>query len=333
MDRRGVNVLVLSDLWQPFPGGAERLMFNIARDLDRRPEFDVRVLTSYELAAQMDGPPVEFREVGVFTRRAEGAAVIRDALTSSTFRPDVVIVHHLFAYEFDEVLRRSRLPIVQIVLNTRRLAHARLAVYISDHVRAAVPSLGRRGDMTMIPPAFDDVVPDVAVDPCHRPYVGFIKPIEHKGVSLVYDIARHFPGPQRFLILRGEWQTLELIEDLPNVEFMEPVDEISEFYAACRIVLMPSVSEDAGTVAQECALNGIPCISSNVGGLPQTNAGGIRLTSRDPAEWIRAILSLGDQPRYDDVVDRQRAAYDETRRDDQMDELADRIARIVARRR
>ena len=214
MDRRGVNVLVLSDLWQPFPGGAERLMFNIARDLDRRPEFDVRVLTSYELAAQFDGPPVEFREVGVFTRRAEGAAVIRDALTSSTFRPDVVIVHHLFAYEFDEVLRRSRLPIVQIVLNTRRLAHARLAVYISDHVRAAVPSLGRRGDMTMIPPAFDDVVPDVAVDPCHRPYVGFIKPLEHKGVSLVYDIARHFPGPQRFLILRGEWQTLELIEDL-----------------------------------------------------------------------------------------------------------------------
>ena len=43
-----------------------------------------------------------------------------------------------------------------------------------------------------------------------------------------------------------------------------------KFYAATKLLLMPSLMENAGFVAMEAMTNGIPVLASNRGGLPET---------------------------------------------------------------
>lgn len=312
------RVLVLSDLWLPFPGGAERLVFNIARHLYRA-GLTVRALTGYEHARQFDGPPVHAFAIGD-GEGDPGWSVVADALGS--FDPDVVVTHHHYAFIFEQELAALGLPIVQVVLNGRRLPDAALAVYISEWV-ASQTGDRRPGDMTITPPAFADVVAE-----SHGDAIGFVKPYPHKGVDLVYAIAEELADRQ-FVILRGEWPDLEAVRlDLSNVEHLAPVDDVRDFYARCRLVLMPSRSEDAGTVAQEATVNGLPCISSDVGGLVETNAGGIRLDPYDLGRWIDTIRKLDHPQIYESTVERQQRAlakYDHAAR---FDELAARIVRL-----
>lgn len=297
-----VRVLILSDLWRPFSGGAEALIGRYADALHAHPDIEVSVLTGYEFPRMTEPFSLVSWPIGIGAAyeggHEEGWAVI-DANIKVT-RPDVILTHHLYAYEFETELAATGIPVVQIVLNQRRLPCATFAVYISEWVRATAGPFNP-GDMTIRPMASDDC------DAMRSgPAIGFIKPIAHKGVELVYAIAESFPD-RPFLVLRGEWQDLEILCDLPNVRYMEPVDNIRDFYGECRIVLMPSRSEDAGTVAQEATVNGLPCISSNVGGLPETNGGGIRLDPFDLGAWIEAIRNLDDPAVYDAIVARQRA--------------------------
>jgi glycosyltransferase involved in cell wall biosynthesis len=177
--------------------------------------------------------------------------------------------------------------------------------------------------MVIYPPVFDDVVAET-----HGNAVGFIKPIPHKGADLVYQIARLCPD-REFVVLRGEWQTLEILSDLPNVVFVEPVDDIRDFWAAVRVVLVPSVNEDAGTVAQEAALNGVPCLSSNVGGLIETNGGGIILDTRDPMSWaVHLEAVLNDRDVYDAVAQRQRDYVAGWKQTELIDAFAYKIAAL-----
>lgn len=290
------RVLVLSDLWPPFPGGAERLAFNLSRYLMQQ-GHTVRVLTGYHQALAFDGPPVITAAIPVFEEKEQGAEIVKAAIEA--FRPDVVLTHHLYANQFHETIVETGVPFVHVVLNGVRLPDAALAVFISRWVAAA--GMTKPGDLTFIPPVFDDVVA-----PEHGDAIGFIKPIPHKGIKLLYEVARRLPE-RRFVVLRGEWQNLEIIEAVPNVEFMEPVVDMRDFYRRVNIMLMPSRSEDAGTVAQEATANGLPCISTDVDGLEETNGGGIQLDRDDVDAFVAAILSLNDPERYDQTVEAQRA--------------------------
>lgn len=314
-----VLILCLSDLWLPFPGGAERLMFNLARDLCRR-GLPVVAVTGDERSQRYDGAPVRGLPIGIGAEHAEGWALLEPELVGAK----VVLTHHLYAREFERELIDSGIPIVQVVLNGARIAGIAFAVYISEHVRERAGG-GEPEDLVLTPPAFDDVVAD-----SHGDAIGFIKPIPHKGVDLVYELAESLPD-RRFVILRGEWQTLEVIRDLSNVEFMEPVEDIRDFYRECRLLLMPSVSEDAGTVAQEAALNGLPCVSSGAGGLPETNGGGMRLDTRNPAAWVRVIEDLDDEQTYAFVAARQRAYLSGLGHEGRLAELAGRIEALWIR--
>lgn len=307
------RILVISDLWMPFPGGAERLQYNIARHL-MRCGFEVNVVTGYGPAKQFDGPVV----VPLTTIDADhGAEIIRDLIAYD--QPDVILTHHYYAHMFGQVMVDSGIPVVQVVLNGNRLPGAALAVYISRWVRDQAGD-AQPQDIVMTPPAFDDVVAET-----HGDAIGFIKPIPHKGVELVYAIAAAMPE-RRFVILRGEWQNLEVIRPAPNIEFMEPVDDIREFYARCRLILMPSLSEDAGTCAQEATMNGLPCLSTNVGGLLETNRGGVLFHRADPAEtWAAAIRSLDPPLHYLSMVRSQRKALERADHAGSLDLLAQRI--------
>lgn len=316
-------ILVLSDLWAPFPGGAERLIFNLARDLHRRGER-VHVLTGYGPAQQFDGPPVEVRPLGTGPTRDQGGAEVAAYLED--VQPDVVLTHHYYASQYHPELAAwadAGWPIVQVVLNGQRMPEATLAVYISQWVRAQDPT-ARDTDLLVTPPVFDDVV---AAE--HGDAIGFIKPIEHKGVELLYQVAEALPR-RRFLVLRGEWQDIELIRtDLPNVEFMEPQDDIRAFYAQCRLLLVPSRSEDAGTVAQEATANGLACISSDVQGLAETNGGGVLLPPDLLDAWVGAIKALDHAVPYARCVARQQAHLAATDQQGRLDTLYARIKELL----
>lgn len=311
-------ILVLSDLWLPFPGGAERLAFNLARDLMRRGE-EVVVLTGYENPRTFDGPMVIRANLPL---DEHGWGLIDAAIHAA--HPDVIVTHHLYARTWQAELVGTGIPLVQIVLNGQRIEGAALAVFISEWVRAR--GNPRPEDLTILPPVFPDVIA-----PGHGDAIGFVKPIRHKGVDLFYAIAEALPD-RRFVVLRGEWQDLEVIRtDLPNVTFMEPVDDIRDFYAECRMVLVPSLSEDAGTVAQEATLNGLPCVSSNVDGLAETNAGGITLPPRELDQWVDAIRRLDDPAFRARVVEDQHRHLKATNQDGALDEFAARVRALASR--
>lgn len=320
-------ILVVADLWLPFPGGAERLIFNLARDLMRRGE-DVTVLTEYARAQQFDGPPVVYEPIQVYERRRHGVVQVLDHVAK--VKPDVILTHAFFASQFGAELVGTGIPVVQIMLNGQRQEGTAFAVYISQWVWDTYG--GRDGDLLMTPPVFDDVVADQ-----HGDLIGFVKPINHKGVALFYEVAKAMPD-REFLVLRGEWYTLEDIRAMPNVRFMDPVDDMRDFYAECRVVLMPSRSEDAGTVAQECTVNSLPCVSSAVGGLNETNGGGLRIppsTGRDlSAErdvYVQAIHYLDDPVNYAQVVENQHRWLAGTNQAGRLDEFAARMAELQRR--
>lgn len=279
-----MRVLVLSDLWVPFPGGAERLIYNLARALDRDGASVTLVTGYHEASSEIATEVAEIPENTTGGRRL--GRIVRD------YGADVILTHHYWALTFEDEISRAAhdvaTPIVQVVLNGRRMQSASFAVFISDFVRNRPGMYARNSDLTMRPLAFAEDVDSVT----HEHAIGFVKPLEHKGVELVYEIAERLPD-ERFVILRGEWQHIEIIrDDLPNVEYMEPVVDMRDFYARVNRVLMPSLSEDAGTIPQECAVNGIPCISSRVGGLVETNAGGWLTEGHDVEEWLEAIDAL-----------------------------------------
>lgn len=310
---------MLSDLWVPFPGGAERLIFNLARTLDRA-GLDVTVLTGYENARAFDGPPVVVLPIGTGALRDEGAAMLTGFLAGGRF--DAIVTHHYYASQFEPEIIASGVPFAQIVLNGRRIPEAGFAVYISRWVRDGLRD-DRVGDMVMTPPVFDDVRAD-----SHGERVGFIKPIEHKGVELVYDIAAAMPE-REFVVLRGEWQNIEVIRPAPNITFLEPVVDMSDFYSLVDRVLVPSTSEDAGTVAQECTVNAIPCISTDVCGLAETNAGGVLLSTRDVDAWATTIRALDDPAAYDAVVRRMAEHLASTRQDKQLERFVENVAALA----
>ena len=314
-----MRIMVLSDLWVPFPGGAERLMFNLARHLYRR-GHDVQVLTGYHHAQVFDGPAVTVAPLGVRENRDRGVA---DVLAHvQEWKPDVILTHHFYASQFGYELVVTGRPVVHVVLNGTRLAGCAFAVYITSWVAKRCGALGT--DMVVMPPAFDDVVAAT-----HGDAIGFVKPIAHKGAETVYEIAERMPDRQ-FVVLRGEWQNIELLrDDLPNVEYLEPVADMRDFYARCRLLLMPSRSEDAGTVAQEATLNGLPCISSDVEGLVETNGGGIRLDPYDTSAWVTTIEALDDPAVYDSIVRSQRAHFDRVDYPGQLDTFAARIEALA----
>lgn len=294
-----MRVLVLSDLWPPFPGGAERLIFNLARDLHRRRSlFEVSAVTGYEAARQFDGPPVVHYPIGTGELRDAGAPLIRSIITATD--PEAILTHHYYASQFEQELDGCGVPYVQVVLNGRRLPGAAFAVYITEWVAAQVGDVGV-DDFVLTPPAFDDVIAD-----SHGDAIGFVKPIEHKGVETLYAIAEQMPDRQ-FVVLRGEWQDLEDIRPRDNITFVEPVVDMRDFYRQVRLLLVPSRSEDAGTVAQEATLNGLPCVSSGVDGLVETNGGGILLDPYDLTGWVETISALDEPGLYAATVACQRA--------------------------
>lgn len=326
-----MKILCLSDLWPPFPGGAESYIRNCCRELKARGHA-IYVLTGYAHSKfqNTDYDQAWIQDIGVGDRHQEGVDLIWKFV--QFIQPQLILTHHFFAGEFAAELP-SWGPIIEVVHNRQRHPAARVAVFNSAYTAHRCGYQDR--DIVILPPPSPGIV---AADHSGRIAIGQVKALPNrvwegrlygKGVDLTYRLAR-ICVDRRFLVLRGEWQGGEVTVQTPNVEYLEPVADINEFYSRCRVVLMPSGSEDAGTVPQECAVAGIPCVSSDVDGLPETNGGGIRLPLDDIQPWLQTLEYLDDPEYYRSVVQRQREYVQQIDWPGQFDELSRRIECVRA---
>lgn len=208
-------------------------------------------------------------------------AVLRD------FKPQVVLT---FGGDASDRQRwawaRERGAVVVFVLHNLAYAkQARPAVdavwapsrFVADHYRAA----------WINPP---DVVPTplgdylLASEPRQRLFATFINPEPAKGSAVVAGLlgrwVNHRAG-QPLLIVEGRAKAAQWLSALQRAgldaahcaqAFVSPPQEdLSTIWASTRVLLMPSVvDEAAGRVALEAMLNGVVPLVSNRGALPDT---------------------------------------------------------------
>src|SRR6266545_830340 len=103
-------------------------------------------------------------------------------------------------------------------------------------------------------------------------FVTLINPCAVKGISIFLELARSLPQV-RFAAV-PTWGTTpddrEALAAQPNVTLLPPADDVDRIYEKTRVLLMPSLWEEAfGVTAVEAMLRGIPVLASAVGGLPE----------------------------------------------------------------
>ena len=141
---------------------------------------------------------------------------------------------------------------------------------------------------------------DFAVKKIERKYITFINPIDIKGASVVYKLARKMN--HEFLVIGRKdkkWlentKWVEKFIELPNVNYVDSVKDMKDYYAKTKILLIPSLwPEVLGRIALEAEINGIPCIGSNNGGVPEAiGPGGLIVKNVfDMNEWVSKINCL-----------------------------------------
>ncbi|GAA1277683.1 hypothetical protein GCM10009677_34700 [Sphaerisporangium rubeum] len=106
--------------------------------------------------------------------------------------------------------------------------------------------------------------------------VTMVNPCAYKGLPIFLALADARPGV-RFLAVPTWGATpddLAALRARPNIELMDPVDDIGEVLARSRVLVMPSLwDETFGYTAVEGMLRGVPVLAADVGGLSEAKLG------------------------------------------------------------
>ena len=136
-------------------------------------------------------------------------------------------------------------------------------------------------------------------------YITMINPFRVKGIDTFLEIAKRMPS-ENFLLVES-W-TLDAkglaalqgrLANLPNVRFLHRVPDVQEIYRQAKLVLVPSVWEEAfGRVVIEAQSCRIPVIASRRGGLPEAvGEGGICVRDYLNADaWVAEIQRVLSDP-------------------------------------
>jgi glycosyltransferase involved in cell wall biosynthesis len=157
----------------------------------------------------------------------------------------------------------------------------------------------------VIPPVFR---PERYQSKANPEFVTFINPVSVKGVDLALEIAAGAPDiPFCFvkawpIPLREQARLRRGLKRAPNIVMHERTYDMREVYRKTRVLLVPSQweAETWGRVVSEAQFSGIPCVTSDRGGLPEAvGPGGIVLGFDSPAErWIAAVKKLWNDSRF-----------------------------------
>ena len=138
----------------------------------------------------------------------------------------------------------------------------------------------------------------------------------YKGIEIAFRLAEHRPAiPFSFV---ESWHINEAwrkhywgrANQAGNIECSRPVRDIRRFYAEARVLLAPSVWEEAaGRVVTEAQVSGIPVLASNRGGLPEAVGPGGTVIDLDAPldDWLAALdLMWEDEEEYARLSERAR---------------------------
>lgn len=115
----------------------------------------------------------------------------------------------------------------------------------------------------------------------------------------IYDLLKAFEivnerrkDVELYLVGRG---SLDI--KMKNVRIFEgiPVKDLVTMYANSDIFVLPSYYEAQGIVLLEAMASGLPCVATNVGGIPETvidGSNGILVEPRNPQKLAEALLML-----------------------------------------
>ena len=141
--------------------------------------------------------------------------------------------------------------------------------------------------------------------------VTLVNPHFSKGGELALKLAAACPDIP--FVLQKSWSLPKeqeaaitaQVEALPNLSLKAPTMNMKEIYRRAKVILMPSLVEEAwGRVASEAQFSGIPIIASNRGGLPEAvGPGGVLLDPEGPLDaWVAALRRLWDDEAYYDAL-------------------------------
>jgi glycosyltransferase involved in cell wall biosynthesis len=333
-------------------GGSQRSTHELSVALVARGN-DVAVLC--ELDRPFDWTHIQNRAVATVTGRSYpcdrwrpyrvyrgvGAANGVQEVTRA-FRPDVAIVHAGIAIP----LVRSFLDDgIRTVLYFRDVQfgsiggpiprHARLRFLANSLFTASRVARELGIDASIVQPL---VCRDTYQTTNRGWHVLFVNPVAKKGVQLAIALARGNPDiPFVFLESwpmdpRQVESLAETLSPLKNVTFRHATLQMANEYAQARILLVPSMWEEAwGRVVTEAQLSGIPVLASAIGGLPESvGPGGILVPPGSDIEvWNAHLRELwGSEETYQRY---HRLALDHSRRSEiDRDALLTRFLDVVS---
>lgn len=235
------------------------------------------------------------------------------------FWADRVITHLGFTAWTVSVARVFKKPCFFVVHNTHPyscVSDKEQRVNIIYNCQTAKERLQYPQPNIVIPPPVDYRYYDLGFDPIGNEYITLINLNDNKGGHILYDIARALPD-KKFLAVKGAYDP-QIIQELPNVHFMDNTPNILDVYRKTRILIMPSEYESWGMCATEAMANGIPVICTPTFGLkencgdagiyigeePKVGENGKfpampKVTGRDDIKaWVREIRKLDNKKTY-----------------------------------
>ncbi len=134
--------------------------------------------------------------------------------------------------------------------------------------------------------------PKKAANTLRLGYIGRLIPL--KGVSLILHALQELPDIT--LTIAGDGPEKEsLMKEASRlgvpVTFFGAIKDVSGFYDSIDVLIVPSIREPLGLVAQEAALRGCPVIASKVDGLPEV------VQDQKTGFCIEPTLDLTDYPK------------------------------------
>jgi glycosyltransferase involved in cell wall biosynthesis len=132
-------------------------------------------------------------------------------------------------------------------------------------------------------------------------YILFVGPNLQKGGQVFLKVARRLPR-RRFIVCGGGSPAIvKELRKMQNVVYIPWAENMYRIYSQTRLLIVPSLwPEPFGRVTIESMINGIPCIVSSRGGLPEA-VGDAGIIINDPYDidlWINQIQELDDEVNY-----------------------------------